>query len=329
MPREVSQYNVQVKKAMATPMVCSCGQPARFSIVHFMKIRHYLLIVKIESFINFRTLSSCMNSGFLEKKLQNFNPGDVNVYGNMLKKYFESNDTIRRVDKSATTAREYEFNVKYQESCRKIREDGYYRFMKYSSRTGKHEASSWLAPNLGWRGVVAWAIDQSVVHLEDGLIVTPEGKAGEFIGKKGRNIQGITRHCGYNKRVTIEEAKPIAGTAIIVSPFEIDEVPFLRPIKTKEYTFDCLWAYKQMIVGYTAGPFNIGVPDDYEGYNNPRLYKNEIEALEKDTEVSRPYESLANPDLSNDDLALIHSVMMDHPDYREAREKLMEIDNLT
>lgn len=210
----------------------------------------------------------------------------------------------------------------YAQRLEELRKLGYICIYNYSSNTGRHQNSTWLAPKSGWEGMKAWAHEMGAVCCEDNppRIIVKEGAAGKFIGRGGETVRKIAAHCVYRGFVKIVEAKRKGGTRVVVRARDrAGENMVLAAEYHSGSAFSAWFELDGKIVGQECGNSCYECPPEFKGlpYN---LSKKVLEVLECGGTLD-PITSPFDPH-SSDDIELAWMLLKELPGYAEARAKL-------
>jgi len=216
----------------------------------------------------------------------------------------------------------------YAQRLDDLRKLGYICIYNYSSNTGRHQNSTWLAPNKGFAGMEAWAKEMGalIVREESPVIVVKEGSAGKFIGRGGETIKKIATHCGYRGYIKILEARKVGGTRILVASSSQNDGTnvLVGDYHDGKYDFNCWWEFEGRIVGHEKCNSCREKPPQFQGLPTYSLRKEEVEALDRgqSPEPRMSAWETGKVACSADDLELVWLVMKDLPGYKEARAQL-------
>ncbi len=216
----------------------------------------------------------------------------------------------------------------YAQRLEELRKLGYICIQNYSSNTGRHQNSTWLAPNKGFAGMEAWANEMGalIVRQNPPVIVVKEGSAGKFIGRGGETIKKIANHCGYHGHVKIVEAKKVGGTRVLTAPSSQNDGTnvLVADHHDGKYDFNCWWEFEGKIIGHEKCNSCREKPPEFQGLPTYSLRKDEVETLERG-ENPEPRMSIFDGGkiaVASDDLELVWLVMKDLPGYKEALAQL-------
>lgn len=216
----------------------------------------------------------------------------------------------------------------YAQRLEELRKLGYICIQNYSSNTGRHQNSTWLAPSKGFAGMEAWAKEMGalIVRETPPVIIVKEGSAGKFIGRGGETIKKIATHCGYRGHVKIVEAKKVGGTRILMASSSQNDGTnvLVADHHDGKYDFNCWWEFEGRIIGHEKCNSCREKPPEFQGLPTYSLRKDEIEVLERE-EHPEPRMSIFESGkiaVASDDLELVWLVMKDLPGYKEARVQL-------
>lgn len=207
------------------------------------------------------------------------------------------------------------------------RERGYLQLTSRTSRSGSKSWVSWLKPDSGILGLLAWAsyTEKSLAVFENPLsIIAKEGTGRFLIGKGGETIKKISRHLGIAGFVKISEARIAGGTRVVVHTRK--ENPRLVVVHLDGTTnFTCFWDFEGKFFAFEvpASFYEVGAPELKDANTPVSVLKPEdIDDLGNGRQPAPRIGWMDQVLASPEQIQKAWEVAQTLPGYREAREAL-------